>query len=414
MTFHYTPSKWLLPAICTLILGIPAVAQHRPTFTTIDAPDAGHTYAYGTEVIALNPFGVAVGYYVGYDNIVHGYARTPDAGFIEIDAPECAPGQTSQCVPPSLPDSDDPFTPPSTWINLNAPGTYAAAVDLMGAVTGYYVDANGVAYGFLNRGSGSHWLRDKHGPDFTPIIVPDAGAEAGQGTFATNINLKGTIAGYYVDASYGSHGFIRARNGAITTFDVPDGIGTTSLGWSQCISLKQYVAGTYFDSTGLANGFVRHPNGKSFTTFEYVDADQNQDLTPWSGQGTNVWGINAGGTAVGGFIDANNIYHGLVRTADGKITVFDVPRAASGAHTVSEAINDENTTVGFYNDADGVHHGFMRSADGRYTYFDDPNGGDQFHQGTVPMFIVGDAVAGFYEDGNYVWHGFEWHGVVRK
>jgi len=408
MTSHCNGSRRIVPLICLLILSIAAVAQHRPSFTTIDAPDAGRSYGYGTEVIAISPLGEAVGYYVGYDNIVHGYARTPDGAFIKIDGPRCVDGQTSQCVPSSLPDSNDPFTPPVTWINLNAPGTYAAAVDGMGGVTGYYVDANGVAYGFLRRPSGSPWIHDQHRGDFTFIIVPDAGTQAGQGTFATNMNLEGTILGYYVDANYGSHGFIRARNGAITKFDVPDGIGTISLGWSQCISVTGAIAGTYFDSAGLAHGFVRHPGGKSFTTFEYMDPDQNQDLTPWSGQGTNIWGINAAGTAVGGFIDANNIYHGLVRTANGKITIFDVPRAASGAHTVSEAINDAGATVGFYNDADGVHHGFLRSADGRYTYFDDPNGGGEFHQGTVPMFILGDTTAGFYEDGDYVWHGFLW------
>ena len=392
--------------ICTLLLSVPGIAQHQPAFTTIDAPLAGTSYGYGTEVIAVNLFGVAAGYYVGNDNIVHGYARTPDGTFIRIDGPQCGAGQTSQCVPSSLPDSDDPFTPPSTWINLNAPGTYAAAVDLMGGVTGYYVDANGVAWGFLRRGPGPAWIRDEHRGEFTSIVVPDAGTQAGQGTFATNINWEGTIAGYYVDASYGNHGFVRAINGAITEFDVPDGIGNTFVSWAQCISATGAVAGNYFDSAGQSYGFVRHPNGKSFTTFEYMDPDQNQDLTPWTEQGTNIWGINAAGATVGAFIDANNIYHGLVRTADGKITVFDAPPAAAGAHTVSEAINDEGAVVGFYNDANGVHHGFLRSADGRFTYFDDPNGGGEFHQGTVPMFNIGDTVAGFYEDGDYVWHGF--------
>ena len=414
MIRHRKALRRLVPAICVLILSTPVIAQHLSNFTTIDAPRAGRSYGYGTEVIAINPFGVVAGYYVGYDNIVHGYAQNPDGTFIEIDGPECAASQTSQCVASSLPASDDPFTPPSTWINLNAPGTYGAAIDGAGEVAGYYVDANGVAYGFLYRGPGQNLIRDERLVEFTTIVVPDAGTQAGQGTFATNMNREGTIAGYYVDASYGYHGFLRTRNGAITKFDVPDGIGNISLGWTQGISDTGAVAGTYFDNDGQTHGFVRHPGGQSFSTFEYIDPDNNQDLTPWSGQGTNIWGINRTGTTVGGFIDANNIYHGLVRTAGGKITVFDAPRAAAGAHTVSEAINDDGAVVGFYNDANGVHHGFLRSADGRFTYFDDPNGGDQFHQGTVPMIIMGDAVAGFYEDRDYAWHGFKWHGSIRK
>lgn len=394
----------LCPAMCMLISGAPAVAQHQPTITTIDAPGAGATSGYGTEGSAMNQAGVVTGYYVGYDNVVHAFVWAPDSpGLSGVGTPFRWGGDDGSFITfdgPGVPSSvpNDPFSPPDTWINTSAPGTYAAAIDAMGAVTGYYVDANYVARGFLRAPDGK----------FTSFEAPYAGSEPGQGqgTFATNMNLQGTIAGYYVDANNGSHGFVRTRDGAITEFDVPGAIGNTWLGWAQCISATGAVAGTYFDSAGQSYGFVRDPGGKAFSTFEYIDPDQNQDLIAWSGQGTNIWGINAAGTTVGAFVDANNVYHGLVRTSDGKITVFDAPRAATGAHTVSEAINEEGAVVGFYNDANGVHHGFLRSADGRFTYFDDSNGGDQFHQGTVPMFIIEDAVAGFYEDGDYVWHGF--------
>lgn len=52
--------------MCMLILGVPAVAQHQPTITTIDAPGAGATSGYGTEGIAMNQAGVVTGCYVGY------------------------------------------------------------------------------------------------------------------------------------------------------------------------------------------------------------------------------------------------------------------------------------------------------------------------------------------------------------
>jgi hypothetical protein len=394
--------RTILPAVCALILilGVPALAQHQPTFTTIDARLAGGSSGYGTEVIAMNPAGVATGFYVGYDNIVHAYVRTPDGELTPFDGPRCAAGQTTQCVPYSLPDSDDPLSPPDSWINYNAPGTFGAAIDAIGTVTGYYVDANGVAYGFV---------RAPHGA-LTSFSVPGAGTQAGAGTFSTNMNLEGVIAGYYVDAQNGSHGFVRTRDGATTSFDAPGGIGTTWTEQAECINTAGAVSGGYFDSNGLSNGFVRRPDGK-FEAFAYVDTDQNQDLTAWSGEGTNIYAINAAGTTTGTFQDANGIYHGLVRAADGKMTVFDAPRAPVGAHSIPQAINDEGAVVGFYNDANGVHHGFLRSADGKFTYFDDPAGGDQFHQGTAPMFLVGHIASGFYEDSDYVWHGFEWNGA---
>jgi hypothetical protein len=37
-----------------------------------------------------------------------------------------------------------------------------------------------------------------------------------------------------------------------------------------------------------------------------------------------------------------------------------------------------------------------------------------FIRARVALFIIGDTVAGFYEDGDYVWHGFEWHSFMRK
>ena len=372
----------LLPAMCMLM--IPAVAQYRPTITSIDAPGAGTTSGYGTEVIAINPAGVMAGFYVGSDNVVHAYVRTPNGWFTTFDGPG---------VPLSVPT--DPFSPPGTWINTGAPGTYALSIDARGAVTGYYVDANNVAHGYLRAPDGK----------FTSFDVPNAGMGAGQGTFASSMNLEGTIAGSYTDTSNVSHGFVRARDGAITEFDVP-GAANTWVEWADCISLTGAVDGTYADSTGVSYGFVRHPNGV-ITTFEFAATG----LT--AGQGTNTWGINTVGTTVGAFVDASNMYHGLVRAADGKMTVFDAVDCAGcvppAGNTVPEAIDGAGTVAGFYNDANGVHRGFLRSAQGKFTFFDVPGAGTQFLQGTVPLFNTRDAAVGFWVDDNYVWHGF-----VRK
>lgn len=46
-----------------------------------------------------------------------------------------------------------------------------------------------------------------------------------QGTIADSINPEGAIAGFYFDEGNVFHGFVRTREGTITTFDVP-GAGT--------------------------------------------------------------------------------------------------------------------------------------------------------------------------------------------
>jgi hypothetical protein len=44
-------------------------------------------------------------------------------------------------------------------------------------------------------------------------------------TYATAINPAGAITGYYQDASFMYHGFLRASDGTITTFDPPGSTG---------------------------------------------------------------------------------------------------------------------------------------------------------------------------------------------
>src|ERR1700751_6291537 len=49
--------------------------------------------------------------------------------------------------------------------------------------------------------------------------APRAGLGSGQGTVPTSINSAGTITGYYVDAGSIFHGFVRDKDGIITSFD---------------------------------------------------------------------------------------------------------------------------------------------------------------------------------------------------
>ena len=57
---------------------------------------------------------------------------------------------------------------------------------------------------------------------FTTFDAPGAGTGPGQGTFAASINPAGAITGYYLDVNGVFHGFLRAPNGSVTTFDAPE------------------------------------------------------------------------------------------------------------------------------------------------------------------------------------------------
>ena len=145
-------------------------------------------------------------------------------------------------------------------------------------------------------------------------------------TSVTSINDLGVSAGYYEDPKFVNHGFLRASDGTLTTFDPP--VGSLAAG-PQSINSAGAITGAYIDATFTFHAYLRGPDG-TFNTFE----------------------------------NAANGFHGFLRTPDGTITEFNAPGAAKGTSALS--INSVGTITGFYIDANGVIHGFLRSVPGRH------------------------------------------------
>ena len=80
-------------------------------------------------------------------------------------------------------------------------------------MTGYFVDMNGVAHGFLLSTNGTVTVLDATG----------AGTASGEGTQTLDINSSGAIVGWITTGTAGgvavNHSFIRAANGTYTIFD---------------------------------------------------------------------------------------------------------------------------------------------------------------------------------------------------
>lgn len=91
-------------------------------------------------------------------------------------------------------------------------------------------------------------------PTITTFDAPGAGTGAGQGTFAERINAAGVIAGDSTDSSYVSHGYVRAANGTITTFDV-SGQGT----WAYGINTAGVITGPSVDGSSVYHGYLWKP-----------------------------------------------------------------------------------------------------------------------------------------------------------
>lgn len=81
--------------------------------------------------------------------------------------------------------------------------------------------------------------------------------------------------------------------------------------------------------------------------------------------------INNFGVITGTYEDANSVFHGFVRSPEGKFTTFDSPGAdtTSGDFngTFANGINDAGVITGFYADPSGGSHGFVRSPEGAFT-----------------------------------------------
>ena len=335
---------------------------------TFEAPQSGTGLGQGTRALGINPAGAITGFTRDAGNVRHGFLRARDGAFTMFDAPGAgtSPGQ----------------------------GTRAYSINPGGAIAGWYSDASGVVHGYLRARDGS----------FTTFDVPGAGG-AGTGpypgTLASFINPAGAITGLYTDANYAAHGFVRAPDGTITTFDAPgagtgSGEGTFVETPTGGINPAGEITGDSCDAV-TCHGFLRTPDG-TITTFD-----------PPGSTLTNGNGINPAGAITGNDVDAGGVFHGYLRSPDGSFTIFDAPGAGTAANqgTGGFGINPAGVITGFYIDTNNAMHGFVRAKHGDITTFDAPGAGTGASQGTEPLANnPAGAVTGFYIDADNVFHGF--------
>ncbi len=189
---------------------------------------------------------------------------------------------------------------------------------------------------------------------FIEFDAPGAGTGFGQGTFPFAINPVGTIVGYYNDASYIGHGFVRTAGGTIVTFDAPDQVNGTN---ATAINAEGTVTGYYNDANYNGHGFVRTWDG-AITEFD----------APNDVYGTYPAGIDDAGVVAGTYYDANNI-HGFLRSRKGTIVTFDDPSAGTGVFqgTSAEGIDALGAVAGCYTDSSSASYAFLRARDGAFT-----------------------------------------------
>lgn len=371
--------RWMLIIVvclfATLAMTVQTIAQQIITF---DAPGADTKPGdnNGTYPSGINVWGVITGSYQDANSSFHGFLRTRDGKFTTFEAPgaDTTPGSFNGTSPTSIND--------------------------LGAITGSFNDATGLTHGFLR------------GPDgkFTTFDVPGAGA---YGTFPIGLNLEGAIVGYALDSNFLFHAFLRSPDGKTHAFVGPGSCDTgTSTGCYgnelTAINFGGTSVGNFMDNSGnfVGHGLIRRPDG-TLTIFDAPGAGTGTD------QGTScpgcTSGLNQWGAIAGTYTDSNNVHHGFLRSPKGEFTTFDAPGAGTdsyeGTGCFSDcpvSLNDWGAIMGTYIDSNFVYHGYLRTPDGKIVTVD-PLG--SVFTWSSSMNDLG-AITGYYGDPNNVYHGF--------
>jgi probable HAF family extracellular repeat protein len=294
-----------------------------------------------------------------------------------------------------------------------------------------------------------------HAQNITTFDVPNSTL-----THPLGINSNGKITGYFTDTNNVKHAFLRERDGAVITFDIPDAIdsdycpgyisrttGTSAV----AINPAGQIAGAYtsldYTPEGTvvgcprSRGFLRRADG-TLTTFDIPFQEGSDESVYWvtpkainpSGQiaglyifsdvpsptggflrqpdgtiitidvdgydfHTEATAINPAGQIAGVHVNPSDTTTGFLMQPDGTFTKFGVP---GSTYTYPTAINPRGEIAGWYSDASYLDHGFLRLPDGSITTFDVPNA-----SGTVATAMNHKGqITGFYLDASQVYHGF--------
>ncbi|MGH7744490.1 MAG: hypothetical protein ACRETP_03700 [Steroidobacteraceae bacterium] len=370
----FKTSTFLITALLGVLSTPVCLAQTK--IITFEAPGADTTQGSfnGTVPASINNFGAVTGTYYDVNNVGHGFLRSREGDYTTIDPP-------------------------------GSEYTQGTSINDLGVIAGDYYDAAGNEHGFL-RSPGGRFTTFDVSQEFDPVAL----------------NLEGAIVGYSLDQNSLFQAFLRSPDGKITTFVGPrsctGGLNVTPPCYgNEATSINVFGAslGNDMDNNLVGHGFVRSPDGK-LTEFDAPGAGTGQY------QGTGCpgcfSGLNAAGAVASIYTDASYVFHSFLRSPEGRFTTIDAPGAGTGAgqgtgcsSDCPTALNDWGAVAGNYIDANNVFHGFLRSPDGKLTEFDAPGAGTAAGQGTACQFCglgLNDfgEIAGTYLDANNVYHGF--------
>ena len=324
----------------------------------IEFPGAVETYAD-----FVNSRGGMVGSYVNAEGVYHPYVRTPAGRFVSLDLPQAANleyffvhgiNDTQTVVARTKWVRGIPLTYVGAFQDglklFTAPGSVSTEgynINQDGSIVGHYDTPDGRRHGFIARPAA-----DTDEPDVTPAdftyTYESIDVEGVDYLALTASSDFEDYAGYTRSPDGQKEVAFTLIDGVFTIYDFPGSQKTHFY----ALGNNGQAAGHYQDSEGLYHGVVLTTAGEL----------QQYDF-PGSVE-TEIYGISdATGALTGNFIDAND---GKRRGFTGD-EIVDVPGASA---TYTDFINASGTIVGSYIDADGIYRPYYRRPDGRFITVD--------------------------------------------
>ncbi len=282
----------MMLTLLSIITSQPIAAQANYQFTQIDVPGS-----YGTDVYGISNNGLVSGFYLDAAGFDHGFVWK-EGTFTDVDHPGSldtllGPANTRGVI---IGNFDNTIVGSAALYDVRS-GTWTTLPDIPGTV---FNVGNGINNAGATTGSafdstysnGIGWVWD--GSAYSFFSVPGA---SGFGTYASGINDRGQIAGFYSDSSGVRHGFLK-EGAAITIIDVPGARDT--LFYS--INNQGDMVGYYGNRTVP----VRH--GLLLRRGRVITVDYPGATNTW------IYYANDRDELAGVYLDNSGIFHGFIAT----------------------------------------------------------------------------------------------------
>ena len=254
------------------------------------------------------------------------------------------------CTPPlDTPCAPQFLTPLDLWFNgSKAVSTQVQGITTAGQMAGFFMDVTGESHGFLCTGFPANLNCRQVDVTIDHVLMAN--------TLILGLHEQGQFVGSYRDSQSRIHGFL-ATDGSYTRIDVPGALATVVSGLATTSAkITATIVGFFVDTKFGIHGFLcQLPVSQNcFNTFDVTLNGVPQAMTQAAGLNNQQ--------IVGSFRDPGGNAHGFLCRLPVHPGCFMQLDARSGTQTHILGLNDRGQIVGHFRETSGRQRGFFAMA----------------------------------------------------